>query len=615
VHVVATAGHVDHGKSTLVRALTGHDPDRLAEERRRGLSIELGYCWTDLPGVGDVAFVDVPGHERFIATTLAGLGPVPVALVVVAADDPWMPQAAEHLAALDALGVRHGVLVVTRSDLADPGPALARAQAEVGRTSLAGAPAVVVSGRTGAGLGELRTTLAGVLATVAAPDAGADVRLWVDRRFHVRGTGTVVTGTLVSGSVGPGDVLAVGGTTVRVRGVEALGRPRVRMGAVARVALDLGGRAPDVVARGTALLTPGAFHSTTVADVELSGPDAVPERPVLHVGTALVGVRARHLHGRAWRLTADRALPLRVGDRAVLRDPGSRALWGVRVLDPAPPELRRRGAARARGLSLAGHDGSIGGELARRGLVSRALLRRSGVPEGPLPPGTVVAGDHLVAAHLAAELARRLVRVVGEAEGRGEPGVAPSAAAHALDLPDPAVVEALVSAGLAPPLRTEGGRLTTGRAPSPDPATAEALAALVDHLSADAFAAPDAARLQELGLDDRALLGLHRAGRVLRLAPGIALLPGADALAADRLRDLPQPFTTGEARQTLGTSRRVALPLLAHLDATGRTIRLPDDRRRVRAGGGPPGAAAPAAPPDPVPDPSAPRTPSTPPVG
>ena len=136
MHVVATAGHVDHGKSTLVRALTGQDPDRLEEEHRRGLSIELGYCWTDLGPVGDVAFVDVPGHERFLSTTLAGLGPVSAALLVVAADDPWMPQAAEHLAAIDALGVRHGVLVVTRSDLADPEPVLARARDEVSRTSL-----------------------------------------------------------------------------------------------------------------------------------------------------------------------------------------------------------------------------------------------------------------------------------------------------------------------------------------------------------------------------------------------------------------------------------------------------------------------------------------------
>ena len=201
MYVVATAGHVDHGKSTLVRALTGTDPDRLEEEKRRGLSIRLGYCWTHLDGAGDVAFVDVPGHERFLTTTLAGVGPVPVALFVVAADDPWMPQAAEHLAALDALGVRHGLLVVTRSDLTDPAPALARARGELSRTSLADIPGVVCSGRTGAGLGDLRAALASVLREVPPPDPTADVRLWVDREFHVRGTGTVVTGTLPAGTL------------------------------------------------------------------------------------------------------------------------------------------------------------------------------------------------------------------------------------------------------------------------------------------------------------------------------------------------------------------------------------------------------------------------------
>jgi selenocysteine-specific elongation factor len=140
MHVVVTAGHVDHGKSTLIRALTGRDPDRLEEERRRGLSIELGYAWTELPGAGEVAFVDVPGHQRFVSTALAGMGPVPVALFVVAADDPWMPQAQEHLDALDALGVEHGLLVVTRADLADPGEALDAARTRLAATSLAGAP-------------------------------------------------------------------------------------------------------------------------------------------------------------------------------------------------------------------------------------------------------------------------------------------------------------------------------------------------------------------------------------------------------------------------------------------------------------------------------------------
>src|SRR3954451_22284078 len=246
--VVATAGHVDHGKSTLVRELTGQEPDRLEEEHRRGLSIELGYCWTSLDDVGEVAFVDVPGHERFLSTTLSGIGPVPAAMLVVAADDPWMPQAAEHLAALDAFGVRVGVLVVTRSDLADPAPALSHARAEVDRTSLSGCPAVTVSGRTGEGLDELRAVLAPVLAREPA-DPDADVRLWVDRVFSVAGAGTVVTGTLPGGTLRPGDDLAFGPDLVRVRGLESLGRARSEVSGPARVALRLGGRAPQALER------------------------------------------------------------------------------------------------------------------------------------------------------------------------------------------------------------------------------------------------------------------------------------------------------------------------------------------------------------------------------
>src|SRR3954447_1028033 len=152
MHVLATAGHVDHGKSTLVRALTGMEPDRWAEERRRGMTIDLGFAWTALPGGATVAFVDVPGHERFVPNMLAGVGPVPAALLVVAADGGWMPQTAEHLAALDALGVRHALVAVTPSDLADPAPVLAGLAERLAGTSLAGSPAVVVSAVTGLGL-------------------------------------------------------------------------------------------------------------------------------------------------------------------------------------------------------------------------------------------------------------------------------------------------------------------------------------------------------------------------------------------------------------------------------------------------------------------------------
>ena len=588
MHVVATAGHVDHGKSTLVRALTGQDPDRLEEERRRGLSIELGYCWVDLPPVGEVAFVDVPGHERFLPTTLAGLGPVPVVMLVVAADDPWMPQAAEHLAALDALAVEHGVLVVTRADLADPAPALARMEAEVAATSLAGAPSVVVSGRTGDGLDRLRQVLSDVLCGIPPADPAAPVRLWVDRRFHVRGAGTVVTGTMVSGTLRVGDVLEAAEGTVRVRGLQALGAARQNVVAVARVALELGGKAPEAVARGTALVTPGRFVRCTVVDVQVTGLGQVPHRPVLHCGSALVGAHARPLGGDAWRLTLERPLPLRIGDRAILRDPGSRALWGVRVLDPVPPALARRGAAAARARDLAALDGSVSAELTRRGTVRRSVLARAGVVLDHLPEGTLEVGDWLVGSECAATLRRRLVDVVMEAEEGGSSGVTPAAAARALGLDDAGIVTAL----LGPPLRTEGGRVTTGRRMPVPPEALDALSALSAALELDPFASPEAGRLAGLGLDDATVAVLQRGGHLLRLAPGVLLLPDAVDAAVERLGGLPQPFTASEARVALGTSRRVALPLLGHLDATGRTIRLPDDRRRVRrsAASGPSGA-------------------------
>jgi selenocysteine-specific elongation factor len=573
VYVVATAGHVDHGKSTLVRALTGRDPDRLEEEHRRGLSIELGYVWTHLEGLGDVAFVDVPGHQRFVTTTLAGVGPVPVVLFVVAADDPWMPQAAEHLAALDALGVSHGVLVVTRSDLADPAPALARARAELARTSLARVPEVTVSGRTGAGLDELRQALADELTALPQPDPAADVRLWIDRAFHVRGAGTVVTGTLPAGTVAVGDSLSLGTSTVRVRGLESLETTHPRVSGVARVALNLAGEVPEDIARGEALLTPGAFAATDVVDVHVRGEGDVPERPVLHLGAAHVGVHARPLATDLLRLTLERPVPLRVGDRALLRDPGSRTIWGVEVLDPAPAPLSRRGAATARATALGKLDGTPAAYVAMRGLVRRSELRRIGLPTDDLPPGTVAQGDWVLDTDRARELRATLEELVRAQSGTTR--LTTAAAAHALGLPDAAMVSALVQS----PLREVGGEVSLeDRAPLEwEPALDELRRAL----ESDPFAAPETGRLRELGLDVAAQARLHRDGHLLRLAENVVLLPGADDLAVERLRELPQPFTTSQARQCLGTTRRVVLPLLAHLDRARRTVRLPDDTRRL----------------------------------
>lgn len=241
MHVVATAGHVDHGKSTLVRALTGMEPDRWAEERRRGLTIDLGFAWTALPSGARVAFVDVPGHERFVGNMLAGVGPAPAVMFVVAADQGWRPQSAEHLAVLDAFGVQHGLLVVTRSDLADPGPARAQALARLSPTTLGAVDSVCVSGTTGAGLDQLRLALDRLVASLPAPDRQAPVRLWADRAFTIHGAGTVITGTLGAGTIQVGDdlILSPDGRRVRIRGLQTLHAPCETVAAVARVAVNI----------------------------------------------------------------------------------------------------------------------------------------------------------------------------------------------------------------------------------------------------------------------------------------------------------------------------------------------------------------------------------------
>jgi selenocysteine-specific elongation factor len=318
LHVIATAGHVDHGKSTLVRALTGMEPDRWSEEKRRGMTIDLGFAWTTLPSGSQIAFVDVPGHERFTTNMLAGVGPVPAALLVVAADGGWSAQTTEHVTALDALGVRHGVLAVTRSDLADPAPVVADGLDRLASTSLGRVEAVAVAAPTGDGLDLLRAVLGRLVASLPAPVTEGRVRLWVDRAFTMRGFGTVLTGTLGSGQVAVGDKLDLGGEEVVVRGLESLGTAVASRPAVARVALNLRAVPRAQVRRGQALLTPDAWHLTDAVDVRLHAPaDGHPRELVLHIGSAAVPVRVRSLDDTHLRLGLATPLPLQIGDRAL----------------------------------------------------------------------------------------------------------------------------------------------------------------------------------------------------------------------------------------------------------------------------------------------------------
>ncbi|EHR51425.1 selenocysteine-specific elongation factor SelB [Saccharomonospora marina XMU15] len=580
MHVVATAGHVDHGKSALVRALTGMEPDRLAEERSRGLTVDLGFAWTELSD-HVLAFVDVPGHERFVSNMLAGTGPVAAAMFVVAADEGWQAQSGEHLAALDAFGVRHGLLVVTKADRADPAPVLAQARDRIAATSLGRVHAVAVSARTGEGLDRLRQHLVALADELPEPDRDADVRLWIDRAFTVRGAGTVVTGTLGAGTIGVGEQLRLGtGPRVTVRGLQALGQPRDEVDAVARVAVNLRGVDRGDVRRGDTLLTPGAWEHTREVDVRLRGAKSaeVHRGLVLHVGAAAVAARVRPLGTDTARLALAAPLPLRAGDTGLLRDPGQhRVPAGVDVLDPDPPPLRRRGAARARAAELDERDDAVAAAYVRRhGAVPLSRLRALGWH----PPASRV-GSFAVDERLLAELPGRAKQEFAAWRAR-EPlasGLPVRSLRQTLAVPSEVLTAVLPQTGL----ELRDGVLR-------DPGSTENLPERIDRavrevermLDSCPFHAPEADDLSRLGLGTRELAAAERAGRLLRVARGVVLAPRSLSRARAVLTGLPQPFTVSQARKALDTTRRVAVPLLERLDADGVTRRHDDGTRTLR---------------------------------
>lgn len=589
---MATAGHVDHGKSTLIHALTGMEPDRWEEERRRGLTIDLGFTWTTLPSGRAVAFVDVPGHHRFLGNTLAGLGPAPVVCFVVAADEGWQAQSDDHRDAVAALGIRHGLIVITRADRAPERGAdvLAQARAELAETGLREAPGVVVSAIEGTGLTELRAVLDDVLAQVPAPDTSSRLRLWVDRSFTITGAGTVVTGTLPAGTLAVGDRLDLLGASrtrsVTVRGLQSCGQPYPTLGPVARVALNLRGVPREAVRRGDALITPDAWPSTRILDVRRTsgGPwtDA-PAHLVAHVGTAAVPARLRPFDDDHGRLTLDQQLPLVLGDRLVLRDPGSvRVLGGAEVLDAEPPALRRRGdsARRAAALAQSAAGGDVAAEVARRGAVRETHLRRLGLLPHTVPPQVLVFDDWWVHGPTLEAWQRRLRSAVDELHARDplSDGLSRGAARDLLMLPDETLLDVVArDAGL----EQQGGHLRLPGTQNELGPAEVSVSELETRLRDDPFRAPEAYELQALKLGSRELAAAERAGRLLRLRDGVVLLPNAPALAMRTLAGLDQPFTTSQARQALNTTRRVAIPLLEHLDARGWTRRLDAGHRQV----------------------------------
>jgi selenocysteine-specific elongation factor len=612
MHLVATVGHVGHGKSALIQALTGTAPDRCTAESSR--ASDLGFAWLRLPSGADAAFVDVPGHDHIITTRLTEAGPACAVMFIVAADQGWTPQSDEYLAVLSALGVEHVLLVVTKRDLAEPGPVLTDAAGRIGRGTRYDIPAVAVSSVTGLGVQELVEALDQLCARLPAPDPATPARIWIDRSLSVTGGGTVVTGTLPAGIVHQDDDLLVTPAMrpVRVRELHSRGGPAAAVTGTAQVALTLTGVGRETLRRGMALIQPGRWTLTDVIDVRI-GPVHLPPAPdgewhagqggtdaatpgqlahslALHAGSARVTARVRPLGPGLARLSLVDPLPLHVGDRVLLRDPGARrpdawsAVAGAVVLDVAPPPLARRGAAAAaaRQLAVWPDRPAAADLLARHGLLRASVLFAMGVPELPEP----VAGEWLADPARWRGLGHQLGEVLA-AHAAAEPlaaGLPIEAARAALDLPDRRLVLALAR----PPFRISCGAVQIGTPPAAaDPELPEAVQAAIHVLRADLaaapFVSPDAGRLRKLGLDRHSIAAAVNAGELIRVSDQIVLAPGADVAATTILAALKQPFTAAEARQALGTTRRTAIPLLEFLDSVGVTERLADDRRLVRA--------------------------------
>jgi selenocysteine-specific elongation factor len=563
--VVGTAGHIDHGKTWLVRALTGKDTDRLPEEHERGISIDLGYAPLELPGGLRLSLVDVPGHERFVRNMVAGATGVDLFLLVVDAGEGARPQTHEHLAILRLLGVEHGVVAVTKADAVDAETLqVAVAEAE---ELVPEAEVVAVSAKTGQGLDEVRAALARAAENVERPERFAATRLWIDRAFTIHGIGTVVTGTLWSGSIAGGDLLRLepSGRFLRVRSVQVHDEPVERAEAGQRVALNLPGIERGALRRGDVLVEAGHYPVSYRLDVALDELEPVPPAVKVHLGTADAAARVVRA-GRFAQLRLEVPVVAARGDRFVLRT--ETTVGGGRVLDPAPP--RRLEPARLEIL-----DRGDPAEIVHM-LAAEPITFSSVQALGLCTPAQV--GIGLAALKTTGDWAyrpewldgvRTLVRERLAERARTSP-LDPGIPLGDLLPPEP------WAPAILPLLHVER---RDGKAYLPG-ATAslgdrgEAAARLQAALTGD-----DAVRV-----DDRELaIYLESVGKLRRVGDGFAVSNDLYARGREALATLA-PITLAGFRDALGISRRTAQLLLERYDADGLTRRVGDERvlRRSR---------------------------------
>ena len=599
--ILGTAGHIDHGKTTLVHALTGVDTDRLPEEKRRGITIELGFAPLVLDGVGTIGVVVVPGHEAFVRTMVAGATGVDLALLVVAADEGVMPQTREHLAILELLGVHTGVIALTKADLVDE-EWLALVEEDVRQASagaLPNAPLIATSTRTGQGLDELRAALTAA-ARAVAPRGDDDLfRMPVDRAFTIKGTGTVVTGTLWTGRVVRDAAVRIlpGGQTARVRGIQAHGHQLEAATPGARTAIALAGVDTSDVPRGSTLVSDAAWMPTTLirADVTLlpgaEGSVGPRTRLRFHAGTSDVGARvvareARSGEPYAARVALDEPVLLRAGDRFVLRSSAPlNTIGGGIVTDPAAPRRARPWPVRLppadRLRRLLDESAVAGLETAslpvRLGLSPRAC--RSLLDEMAELVGEV--GARVVARSVHADLERRLVGLVDayHAEHPLELGISVQLARSRV-APDSELADSVIRDRIAVgDLEQRGGVLMrVGWAPTPGHEDRRVADQVRTRLATAGAEPPSADELaQELGTPVQAVLRfMERHGEIVQVEEGRYYDSTNLTLLVDRLREAlvgGRMASPSELREELGLSRKFLIPFLEYCDRVGYTNR------------------------------------------